>query len=433
MSWGHATSKDLIHWQQLPVALKEDKGIMIFSGSCVVDDNNSTGFAKPGGPVPLVAIYTGHTDANQSQHIAYSFNGGTTWKKYWHNPVLDLNKKDFRDPKVFWYGPKKYWVMAVVLPLDHKVQFYQSKTLLTWTLLSEFGPAGDISGVWECPDLFQVPQSNNAGRKKWVLTMSISSAMQYFVGEFDGVSFHNENPANKIYRPDEGPDYYAGITYNQLPDGARPVMIGWANNWQYANDIPTSPWKSAMSLPRQLTLKKDNNEWLLMQRPVAAVSQLQGDTLVDESILVSDNKWYDIKSTQLEMKVETQPAENSISGVQLAAGNGHYAEIGYDAARQKLYLDRSHTANQAFNKNFEKLSRFETPLVLKNGTLKLHIFFDNSIVEVFANDGEAVMTMQVFPSQEENGAALFSNGGTTTFSDVKIWKMNSAWADKTLQ
>ena len=427
MSWGHATSKDLVHWHHQPVAIREEKGIAIFSGTCIVDNNNTSGFAKPGGPAPMIAIYTGNAENNQSQNIAYSFNGGTTWKKYWHNPVLDLHKKDFRDPKVFWYAPKKYWVMAVVLPVEHKVQFYQSKNLLSWSLLSEFGPAGDVSGVWECPDLFQVPIANGNGKKKWVLTMSISTAMQYFVGEFDGVAFHSENPASKIYRPDEGPDYYAAISYNHLPIGAKPIMIGWANNWQYANDIPTTPWKSAMSLPRELTVTKESGEWKLLQQPVAAIEKLKGDLLVDESVLVSDNKAYDTQSTQMEVQLDAQPAASGTCGIKLAVGGGHYAEIGYDAIAQKLYVDRGHTANQSFNNNFEKLRHYETPLALKSGVLKLHIFFDNSIIEVFANDGEAVMTMQVFPDPTDNGVALFSNGGTATFGDVKIWKMNSAW------
>lgn len=427
MTWGHAISKDLVHWQHLPIAIKEENGIMIFSGTCVVDNNNTSGFAKPGGPVPMVAIYTGHTDTNQSQHLAYSFNGGRTWKKYAHNPILDLHKKDFRDPKVFWYGPNQYWVMAVVLPQEHKVQFYKSKNLLSWSLLSEFGPAGDVDGIWECPDLFQVPLANNSAAKKWVLTMSISTTMQYFVGEFDGITFRSENPAGKIYRPDAGPDYYAGISYNQLPRQAKPVTIAWANNWQYANDIPTNPWKSAMTLPRELTLKKENNEWLLLQQPVPALSKLRGEVLVDQSVLVTDTKEYPTQSTQYDMLVEVQPEANSSCGVRVAAGNGHYAEIGYDAATQKLYIDRGHSSAQFLNKNFAKMYRYETPLALKNGILKLHILFDNSIVEVFANDGEAAMTMQIFPNENENGTTLFSNGGTATFNAVKIWKMNAAW------
>jgi fructan beta-fructosidase len=204
-------------------------------------------------------------------------------------------------------------------------------------------------------------------------------------------------------------------------------MIGWVNNWQYANDIPTAPWKSAMSLPRELIVTKENSEWLLLQQPVANIEKLKGDLLVDEGVLVNDNKAYDAQSTQLEVQLNAQPAASGTCGIQLAVGGGHYAEIGYDATAQKLYVDRSHTANQSFNKNFEKLNHYETPLALKNNTLKLHIFFDNSIIEVFANDGEAVMTMQVFPDLIDNGVALFSNGGTTTFGDVKIWKMNSAW------
>ncbi len=425
MTWGHATSKDLLHWQHLPVAIKEENGIMIFSGTSFVDKNNTSGFGK-NGAVPMMAIYTGHTDKNQSQYLAYSFDKGHTWKKYAHNPILDLHKKDFRDPKVFWYAPKQYWVMAVVLPQEHKVQFYRSKNLLQWELLSEFGPAGDITGIWECPDLFQVPVANDPSKKKWMLTNSISTAMQYFVGEFDGVTFTNESPAGVVYRPDQGPDFYAGITYNQLPGTQKPVMIGWANNWMYANDIPTTPWKSAMSLPREFTVKKEGAAWLLVQKPFESIKKLRDAVLVDESVLVSDKKEYDTLGQQLEIEADIQPS-GGLSGVRVALGNGHYAEIGFDATTQKLYIDRSHGANQSFNKNFEKLSHFETPLAIKGKHIKLHIFFDNSIVEVFANDGEAVMTMQVFPNATDTNVELFSNSGSATFSSVKIWRMKSAW------
>ena len=154
MSWGHAISYDLVHWQHLPVAIPEENGVMIFSGSCVYDKNNTSGLGKKG-KEPMVAIYTGHIETNQSQHIAYSLDEGKTWTKYAKNPVLDLHKKDFRDPKVFWHESTKKWIMVVMLPPEHKVQFYGSKNLLQWNLLSEFGPAGDTTGVWECPDLFQ--------------------------------------------------------------------------------------------------------------------------------------------------------------------------------------------------------------------------------------------------------------------------------------
>ncbi len=425
MTWGHAISTDLVHWHHLPLAIKEENGIMIFSGTCIVDKNNTIGFGK-NGAIPMVAIYTGHTNTNQSQHLAYSFDKGRTWKKYAQNPILDLHKKDFRDPKVFWYAPKQYWVMAVVLPLDHKVQFYKSSNLLQWALLSEFGPAGDISGIWECPDLFQVPVAGNASIKKWVLTNSISTAMQYFVGEFDGISFHNESPAGGVFRPDYGPDFYAGITYNQLPASQKPVMIAWANNWGYANDIPTTPWKSAMTLPREMTVRKDADKWILLNKPAEGIEKLKGELLADESVLVSDKKTYDTTGTQLEIEADMQPSTGS-SGVQLAVGNGHYAEVGYDLAAQKLYIDRSHTANQSFNKNFEAPGRFEIPFVLKDNHLVLHIYFDNSLIEVFANNGEAAMTMQVFPADNDNSVALFSTSGAATFNSIKIWKMKSTW------
>lgn len=425
MTWGHAVSKDLVHWQHLPAAIKEENGIMIFSGSCVVDKNNTSGLGKKG-VAPMIAIYTGHTDTVQAQMLAYSNDNGRTWTKYAHNPILNLHKKDFRDPKVFWYAPKQYWVMAVVLPQDHKVQFYKSKNLLQWDLLSEFGPAGDINGIWECPDMFQVPVASDAATKKWVLTNSISTTMQYFVGEFDGVSFHNENPAGVVLRPDEGPDFYAGITYNNLPAGQKPVMIGWVNNWQYANDIPTTPWKGAMSLPREFTLRKDSLSWTLLQKPVDNIEKLKGELLADESVLVSDKKEYDTVGTQLEIEADMQPSAGT-SGVRLAVGNGYYAEVGYDSAAQKLYVDRSHCSNMSFSKNFQNLAYFATPLIIKDNQLTLHIYFDNSIIEVFANNGEAVMTMQVFPANGENSVALFSTGGTATFGNIKIWRMRSAW------
>jgi fructan beta-fructosidase len=429
MSWGHAISKDLVYWQHLPVAIPEEKDTMIFSGTCVSDIQNTSAFADKPGQIPLIAIYTGHIEnVSQSQHLAYSLDNGRAWVKYNKNPILDIGSKEFRDPQVFWYEPKKKWVLSAVVATDKKIQFYSSQNLKQWTLMSDFGPAGDVNGIWECPDLFEVPVANEPGKTKWVLMHSPAPYMQYFIGTFDGVFFKNENPIDKIFRPDYGPDYYAAITYKNLPVGSAPISIGWINNWNYANDIPTSPWKSAMSLPRQLAVKKINNDWILLQQPADVVRSLRQKVLLQsKNEIINKTKKLAAKTQQCEMEIVLQPSAGAISGVRLAVGDDHKIEIGYDAKTQNLYIDRSGVANRSFNKNFEKLSRYETKLVLTRNLLRLDIFFDKSIVEVFANDGEAVLTAQLFPNEKDNGLELFSNGGTTRLVSLNLWNMKPVW------
>ena len=429
MSWAHAVSKDLVHWKQLPLALAEEKDTMIFSGTCVVDKNNTSGFGKKGGNAPMVAIYTGHIEnVNQSQHLAYSLDNGLSWTKYNRNPILDLHKKDFRDPKVFWYAPKSYWVMAVVLPIEHIVQFYSSKNLVDWKHLSDFGPAGDTAAVWECPDLVQVPIEGNPAQKKWVLQTSMNAAMQYFVGSFDGEKFINENSDARVLRPDYGPEYYAAISFNQLPAAQLPTAIGWINNWNYANDIPTMPWKGAMSLPRTMTVKKVKNDWILLQQPVAAIKQLRQPMLLQLTSKTVDGVLpLQAKSVQCQIGLQVAPGSTGRTGIRLASGNGHYFEIGYDAEKQELYIDRSKTAQQAFNKSFEKLNRYTVPLALDKKPLRLTIYLDNSIAEVFANDGEAVLTTQFFAAPAETGMELFSEGGKSRLHSAQIWPMKAIW------
>jgi fructan beta-fructosidase len=427
MTWGHAISKDLVHWTHLPIAIPEENGVMIFSGTCVVDKNNTSGFGK-GGKAPMVAVYTGHIEnVNQSQHIAYSLDDGITWAKYTNNPVLDLHKKDFRDPKIFWYEQKKYWVMALMFPVEHMVQFYSSPNLKDWKHLSDFGPAGDTSGVWECPDLTQVPVDGKPGKKKWLLQMSQNASMQYFVGEFDGVQFTNENLTATIHRPDYGPDYYAAIAYNQLPGSVLPTSIGWVNNWYYANDIPTTPWKSAMALPRTLSVQKTNDGWQLLQQPVSAIKALRQSLTKISDQEVTGDKTLSVNSTQFEMECTLTPSTTSISGIKIAVGNEHYFEIGYDAATQLFFIDRSKSGNTTFNENFTKKKRFEKMIPLQNKKIQLHVFFDNSIVEIFVNEGAAVFTAQLFPDVKDNSIQLFSSDGNTRFSNINFWKMKSAW------
>jgi fructan beta-fructosidase len=426
MSWGHASSTDLIHWKNLPVAIPEQKNFMIFSGSAVSDIHNSSGLAK-NKEIPIVAMYTAHTDSNQSQHLAYSLDNGKLWQQYAQNPVIDLHKKDFRDPSISWYAPGNCWLLAVSQPVEKMVSFYSSNNLKEWKWLSNFGPAGDTTGVWECPDLMQVPIANEEGKKKWVLFTSQNTAMQYFVGEFDGTKFINETPVDKIFRPDYGPDYYAAIVYHEVPESKNPVAIGWVNNWKYANDIPTNPWKGAMSLPRKLSVKKINNEWILLQEPLSSVQSLRLSPWQTKNVVVNKEEILPLESTQCEIDISWKPSPNSVSGVRLAAGKEKPFIIGYDSKKNKLFIDRSDAGEKSFNVNYALLSRYATKLLLQDDMLHLHIFFDNSIVEVFANDGEAVLTAQIFPDPSDNKISLFSNGSTNTFNDLQIWRIKSAW------
>ena len=267
MHWGHAVSKDMIHWEHLPIALYPDKLGYIFSGSCVIDWNNTTGFGSKENP-PMVAIFTYHDPEGeknktidfQTQGIAYSLDKGRTWTKYEGNPVIpNPGIKDFRDPKVIWHQDTQKWVMSLAVK-DH-ISFYSSKDLKSWKLESDFGEkAGAHGGVWECPDLFPLKDQN--GNEKWVLLVSINpngpqggSATQYFVGDFDGKTFTPNH--DKIKWIDYGADNYAGVTFSDIPaeDGRR-LFIGWMSNWQYAQVVPTYTWRSAMTIPRELTLKK---------------------------------------------------------------------------------------------------------------------------------------------------------------------------------
>jgi fructan beta-fructosidase len=403
MSWGHSVSTDLVHWKELPVAIPEENNVGIFSGSAVVDPFNTSGFIQVRGQVPMVAIYTADVpNTNQSQHIAYSLDSGRTFTKFRFNPVLDLEKKEFRDPKVFWHEPSKKWVMAVMLPHEKKVQFYSSKSLKAWTQLSEFGPAGDTAGVWECPDLFRVPVADVPGKFKWVFMHSPSPYMQYFVGEFDGTKFINESAPDKILRPDYGPDYYAAIVYNNLPPGKAPISIGWANNWNYAGAIPAGEWRGSMSLPRTLQLKKVENDWILLQNPVDEVATLK----TSEVQLKSDKPIrVDSQSFMVEWEWNTEAA-----GSQEMVVGANDLVVRFNTAAREVVIDRS--GSKGFdNEAYRRLSVYKAVVPGKlSGPLKFRLYFDASVAELYVGNGEVAMTAQVFPAEPISNISFKPNG-----------------------
>ncbi len=269
MSWGHAVSTDLLHWKQLPLALPEENGIAIFSGSTVEDRDNTSGLCGNTGdktPGCIVAIYTGASQEKQTQNLAFSRDGGATWTKFQGNPIIDAGLKDFRDPKVFWYAAGKNWVMVVALPTQHKVRFYRSKDLRQWDLAGEFGPSGAVSGVWECPDLFEIPVRDGDGNfvtTRWLLNVNVNpggpaggSASQYFIGQFDGSHFTLDHPYSGAHWADWGKDFYASTSFSNLPPGQNPIWIAWMSNWQYAAKLPSLPGRGEMTLARSLFLRQ---------------------------------------------------------------------------------------------------------------------------------------------------------------------------------
>lgn len=598
MSWGHAVSPDMVHWEHLPVALAEENGVMIFSGSVVVDWKNTSGFGQYGKP-PLVAIYTGHYTEKplQNQNIAYSNDRGRTWTKFSGNPVIDIGARDFRDPKVFWHEPTSKWVMTVSLPTERKIRFYGSPNLKDWTQLSEFGPAGAVKGIWECPDLFPL-KIEGSRDTKWVLIVNIGgdsiaggSGTQYFVGEFDGKKFvldPNQPPARPQtdflphgriladfegadfgeWKPEgdsfkNGPvknfdrfsgmvgnglatswgsgdkdqgtltspafkvdgshlsfligggnhpgqtcldmivdgktvetatgnnsaslewktwdvssfrgkratlqivdratndwgqvfvdhivlgdedfhdpgepanwvdyakDFYAAVSWSDVPkrDGRR-LWLGWMSNWQYANDVPTSPWRSAMSIPRSLELREIGKQLVLVQNPVKELRDLR---MVHNKL-----KWKHLTgSTTIctpgiagrhlyELETEFKPTEDAVIELRVLVSEKEATVLRVDVPHLRVSLDRTHSGKTDFSNQFP--GTYTAPIRLnEEGEIKLHLFVDTTSIDLFINDGEQVLTSLVLPSLGSTGIDFNVPQGELQKAEMEIWDLKSAW------
>ena len=450
MSWGHAVSPDLVHWQHLPVAIPEADGVMAFSGSAVVDWKNTSGFGQGGKP-PLVAIFTGAREKVQAQYVAYSNDRGRTWTRFGGNPVLDIGSAEFRDPKVFWHAATRRWVMVTVLATEHRVRLYGSPDLKRWTALSDFGPAAATGGVWECPDLFELPVDGNPRNTRWVLIVNINpggiaggSAGQYFVGRFDSARFVADDPVPRTANPgapgvrwaDYGKDLYASVSWSDAPQRPR-TWLGWMNNWQYANDIPTAPWRSAMSLPRALALATTPEGLRLTQQPVPELARLRGARrqLGPQAVAPGTTSLAPQgiagKAMEIAATFEVGPSVTAREfGLKVRAGQGEETVIGIDPRAGQLVVDRTRSGKTDFHHDFS--SREAAPLPVENGrgptrVVRLRVFVDWSSVEVFAGDGRVVVTDQIFPAPESDGVALYATGGTARLVSLEAWPLASAW------
>jgi fructan beta-fructosidase len=437
MHWGHATSKDLVFWDHKPIALFPDENGYIFSGSAVVDNNNTSGLGTQDNP-PLVAIFTYHdinkekdgSDDFQTQGIAYSLDNGDSWTKYQANPVLgNEGIRDFRDPKVFWYEPTQSWIMVLVAG-DH-AKFYRSDDLISWTFLSEFGKdVGAHGGVWECPDLFPLKVSGS-GEEKWVLIISINpgapnggSGTQYFIGEFDGTAFTSNQTEEKWI--DWGTDNYAGITYNNEPNNQR-FFIGWMSNWAYARDTPTKEWRSAMTVPRSLSLIKSENIYELTNYPLDNFGTIfKSELKKDFKLADGDSKtiaFDHFNQSEIRFKTPNRNFEISFNN-----SLGEQLLLTLDGEKEQFLLDRSKSGKtgfkEEFGKNIQKLPLTNIP----DGEIELRVLMDWSSIEIFINGGQRVMTAQIFPN--ENYTKLsFKNSSAEilTINDFELSRAESIW------
>lgn len=436
MHWGHATSSDLIYWQHKKIALFPDELGYIFSGSAVMDTNNTSGLGTKENP-PMIAVFTYHNMEfekagkinTQTQGLAYSLDQGETWKKYNANPIINnITLKDFRDPKVFWNEDTNQW--NLVLVAGDRAQIYTSANLLQWKLESEFGQnKGAHGGVWECPDLFIV-KVDGTQEEKWVLLVSINpgapnggSATQYFVGDFDGKTFTTSQKETKWV--DYGTDNYAGVTYNDAPGGER-IFLGWMSNWNYARDTPTTNWRSAMTLPRTLSLSTIKGDYVLQSQPVAQLDkQLSTDFSIEKIKL---NKGVDkafaysnINQSKIQFK-----AENKNLKLVFSNDANDLLVLQYDAQKQTFAIDRRLSGKVNFEKSFgEKIHTTPTPnLITKN--IDFQIILDWSSIEIFLNGGVYSFTEQIFPNQPYTKLTIQSDENqeikTLSFQSIKgIW------------
>ncbi len=428
LSWGQSTSHDLIHWETQPDAVLAPDGLgMIFSGSSAIDKTNSAGFGEDA----VVAMYTSAA-ASQIQSLAWSNDGGYSYNVYAGNPVLTL-ESEARDPNMFWNPETKEWTLVLAHALDHEMLIFTSPDMKEWTLQSSFGKGlGAQDGVWECPDLFELPV-DGSDEKKWVLLCNLNpggifggSATQYFVGDFDGKTFIPDlDTSGKVPTKwlDHGKDHYATVSFSDAPNGRRTV-IGWMSNWQYAPEVPTMQYRSANTLPREVGIFRGNDGQLYVSStPSPELAALRGRVLksVTNTNVGAKAKKYAIPEL-CEILVTIDPAKADSVSLVLSNASGEHVDMVYDVEKETFSFDRCESGIVDFSQDFPAVTYAPTHSV--DGKVSLRIFIDRSSIEVFGNEGRFVMTNLVFPNEPYSTLSLTADGGKAKISDFHIYTIN---------
>ena len=429
-NWGASESEDLVHWKELNThsMIGVPKGISTFTGSTVVDKENTAGYGKDA----MIAVFTmfDNESKKQAQAISFSEDGGETFHYYDRNPVLDIWSTEFRDPTVIYDQQTQRWIMVVAKALEKKVAFYASKNLKDWEWLSDFGPLGDADRSWECPDLFRLPVDDNRDNMKWVLLVSVNWAReQYFIGDFNGKEFIAETPEVYPLYVDQGLDYYASRVFQNYDEPDAPVYtMGWVCTWDYANQQPSEWGKGIWSIPREYSLRSTPSGLRLYQAPLQALEKLRGNPYkMNKAIKAGITPLKEVAKmdNSYEMRVDFEVRDGAPVGLNLCQGKGKKVMISYDPQSKHLTLYRNGVTDADIPK-FERIAM--TKVMPIENHLLLDVFVDKATIEIFVNDGEAVMTALTYPGEGQNEASIFTLSPQTRVN-MTVWPLASIWTD----